>query len=141
MKRYGTYFRCMVSAAALCVAFSCLAAAEEEPLPLLTDEQVREVAKDPEKLAVFIEDATADQVVDVLVRIITHIDSQEMALVAKRAVVEQLFEVTRNTLGAAAPGIIARVRGRVNPRLLPVIRRGSEGSVATAPAAPLYPGQ
>lgn len=141
MKRYGTYLRCMVSAAALCVAVSCLAAEEETRTPLLTDEQVGEIAKDPEKLAVFIEDATADQVVEMLIRVITYLDGYEMALVAKRAVVEQLFEVTRNTKGAAAPGIIARVRGRVNPRLLPVIRRGAEGGAEAAPAAPLYPGQ
>ena len=101
----------MVAMATVLLAVTGFAASGDGSA-LLTDDQVAAVIKDSASLKMYIEDATADQVVDILIQIITHLDGEEMALGAKQAIVLNLFEVTRQVKGGAAPAFTCRVTSK-----------------------------
>ena len=99
-----------------------------------TDEQIETIAKDPSLLRDYIENATVDQSVQILIRIIARLDSfQDISVEVKRTRIAELFEVVRQVHPDTAGAIIARVLKKVNPRLLPIIRTGTP--------APPYSGQ
>ena len=116
-------------------------AASTDVPELLTQEQLASSVANPKSFAALIAPASADDVVAMLIQVMQYLDEQEIGLDAKRAIVVKLFDVVRQTKGAVAPGVISRVRGKVNPRLLPVVRRGGDGGGGDIPPAPLYPGQ
>ena len=110
--------------------------AEEEYVPP-TDEQVAEIAANPALLRDYIADTTVDQTADLLIRVIQQVESLDMDWAAKQDIVGDLFRIVYEMKGALADAIIAQVRKKVNPRLLPVIPQGS----TAPPSSPKYPRQ
>ena len=120
--------------------------AEESKFVPPTDEQIAAAAKDPTHLKALIQYASADETVDVVVKVIKHLEKLDLDWKVKRARVAALFDVVHEVKRGVVQTIIARISNKVNPKLLPVIKRGSVShSFAPLPPlppeAPEYPGQ
>jgi len=114
--------------------------ADEEYVPP-TDEQVAEIAADPALLRDHIAETTVDQTADLLIRVIQQVESLDMDWATKQDVVGDLFRIVYDMKGGLADAIIAQVRKKVNPRLLPVINAGSGIGPPIPPGTKKYPRQ
>jgi hypothetical protein len=110
-----------------------IATAEEAYAPP-TAEQVNAIAKDPALLKGFIEKASVEQTADLVVRVMAAIEASDATAAGKQAAVGRVFNVVYDVKGEEADEIIARVRKKVNPRLLPIIRSG----ITLPSSSPLY---
>ena len=140
MKTMSSWIRTIV--AACIVTLSALSVTEaEEAYTAPTDEQVAEIAENPELLRNFIDTASVDQSADLLVRVLSKLETLDTTWSAKQAATGEFFSIVYETKGAQAEDIVARVRKKVNPRLLPVIRVGDGVGPAVPPNLPRYPRQ
>jgi len=113
-------------------------AAEASKFTMPTDEEIKAIAEDPSKLKDFIENASEEESVDLLLEVIAAVDALGLNDKAAQARVGQLLAQTAEIKGASAPPIIAKVLKKVNPRLLPVIHWGG---TRQPPTSPKYPRQ
>jgi len=126
--------------AVLSIALSATAPAHAEgEFTPPTDEQISALVADPSLLGAMIKDATIDDIVDILVRALKQVETSDMDWPARQAKTSELFDAVYEAKGAAATRlIVAEVRKKVNPRLLPVISVGSPYAPALPPILPKY---
>lgn len=113
--------------------------AAEAAMP--TAEQYSQVAENPALLADLIKDATDEQAVDIMLKVIAQVDTLKIGVEAKQNRVSELFTKLVDVKGTIKGNeIIARIVKKVNPRLLPVVRNGGSQGAAGAPppTAPQY---
>ena len=128
--------RAVLLVCAFALIVGAAGAATESGWKMPSDEQILAIAKDPSKLKDFLEDATEDQAVDLLLRVIAAVETLGLSDAAAQQRVGLLLAETAKIKGASAPPIIAKVLKKVNPRLLPVIDWGQMGG--HPPTSPPY---
>jgi len=131
----------MVAVGCFFVFVSSQIAFSEESYVPPTAEQIVAIANNPKLLKDYILKTTIDQTSDILLAVMKKVETSDLEWAEKQSTVEALFTIVYSEKGALAQSIIARVRKKVNPRLLPVISVNSGIGPSIPPSSPRYPRQ
>ena len=110
----------------LIVSMLCGSVIAAEPFKMPSDEVIKEIAKNPEKLRELISKTTEDETAQIMILVIGNMESSNMPEAQIQAnVLLMLNTISEERGGVFSMTVLAMLNKKVNPRLLPVIPVGS----------------